>query len=59
MRDDTLQCLLMLAAFILGALFGTITTANVWKKEVVVSHHAEWVADSTGEAQFKWKEAKP
>ena len=29
------------------------------KREAVREGHAEWVADASGMAQFKWKEVKP
>jgi hypothetical protein len=29
------------------------------QREAILNGHAEWVADTNGKPQFKWKEAKP
>jgi hypothetical protein len=45
--------------FIVGMLLGTISTSSSWKASAVKTGHAQWVANERGEAEFKWKEAKP
>lgn len=32
---------------------------EMMEREAVIAGHAEWVADTNGRPQFKWKEAKP
>lgn len=29
------------------------------QQEAILSGHAEWVSDTNGKAEFKWKEIKP
>jgi hypothetical protein len=37
-----------------GIVFGT----DNMREEAVLKGHAEWVADTNGKPQFKWKECK-
>jgi hypothetical protein len=39
-------------------LWGGHTGARQVKEHAVIKGHAEWVADQSGRAVFKWKEAK-
>jgi hypothetical protein len=39
-------------------LCGIIIGIDKAQKEAVLKGHAEWVADTNGTPQFKWKESK-
>lgn len=41
-----------------GGSAGGCSGVSQMKQEAVREGHAEWVADASGEAQFKWKECK-
>lgn len=51
--------LCVMLGIIIGGLFGGGTGVSHMKHEAVREGHAEWVADASGMAQFKWKEVKP
>ena len=38
--------------------FGLVRGEASMQNEAVLNSHAEWVADSKGQAVFKWKECK-
>ena len=42
----------------LGGLAGGCSATSYLREEAVREHHAEWVADASGKAQFRWKECK-
>lgn len=58
-QDDVMLCFVW---FLLGMMFGSFaggcTGTSQMKQEAVREGHAEWVADASGSAQFKWKECK-
>ena len=58
-QDDVVLCFVW---FLLGMMFGGFaggcTGTSQMKQEAVREGHAEWVADASGMAQFKWKECK-
>ncbi len=58
-QDDVMACFVW---FLLGMMFGGFaggcTGVSQMKQEAVREGHAEWVADASGMAQFKWKECK-
>ena len=56
---------LVLAVLILVLFLSTISKITGFndgienmQKEAVIKGHAEWVADTNGKPQFKWKERK-
>ena len=58
--DDAMPyfvCIIL--GIIIGGFAGGCSGASQMKHEAVREGHAEWVADASGMAQFKWKEAKP
>ena len=61
MRDDTLAKLtgaVAVSALIIGILLGFTKGDTVLREEAILKGHAEWVADTNGKPQFKWKECK-
>ena len=59
-QEDAMPYFLcVMLGIIIGGLFGGGTGVSHMKHEAVREGHAEWVADASGMAQFKWKEAKP
>ena len=59
-QEDAMPYFLcVMLGIIIGGLFGGCTGVSQMKQEAVREGHAEWVADASGMAQFKWKEAKP
>ena len=61
MSYDTFSALtgvLAVSMGIIGLALG-IHLGNIQiKEEAIRAGHAEWVADASGKAQFKWKESK-
>lgn len=51
--------LCVILGIIIGGFVGGCSGMSQMKQEAVREGHAEWVADASGSAQFKWKEAKP
>ena len=47
--------ILVIAACVVS---GFNTGIDNMQKEAVIKGHAEWVADTNGKPQFKWKECK-
>jgi|688.fasta_scaffold338273_3 hypothetical protein len=47
-----------LAAFVIGIAMGGDKREQYIRMEAVRSGHAEWIADSKGQAIFKWKDLK-
>jgi hypothetical protein len=41
-----------------STFFGLVQGGNLIREEAVIKGHAEWVADTNGKPQFKWKECK-
>ena len=57
--DDIVPHLLFcILGIIIGGLAGGYSATSYMKHEAVRECHAEWVADASGSAQFKWKECK-
>lgn len=58
-QDDVMACFVwLLLGMTLGGIAGGCTGTSHMKQEAVREGHAEWVADASGSAQFKWKECK-
>jgi len=54
-----LPCVVLVAlACLISNLVGLATGNEQIRHEAVASGHAEWVADTSGKPQFKWKECK-
>lgn len=51
--------LMMFLGLIFGSMIGWAAGDNHKQQEAVLKGHAEWVADTNGKAEFKWKEIKP
>jgi hypothetical protein len=51
--------LFVIPPFALGLMVGVTTTSSFYERTAVKRGHAEWVANEHGQAEFKWKEAKP
>jgi hypothetical protein len=49
--------LVMISCFASNRI-GAVGAINNMQKEAVIKGHAEWVADTNGKPQFKWKECK-
>jgi hypothetical protein len=45
-------------ALLLVTNFAFYLGKTYMQKEAVIKGHAEWVADTSGKPQFKWKECK-
>ena len=57
--DDIVPCFLTcIVGIMLGGFAGGCSGRIQMKHEAVLEGHAEWVADASGAAQFKWKECK-
>ena len=57
--DDIVPCFLTcIVGIMLGGIAGGCSATSYMKAEAVRERHAEWVADASGKAQFKWKECK-
>ena len=57
--DDIVPCFLFcIVGITLGAFAGQFFGRSQMKHEAVLEGHAEWVANASGAAQFKWKECK-
>lgn len=56
--DAMLYFLCVMLGIIIGGIPGGCSGVNQMKYEAVREGHAEWVADASGMAQFKWKECK-
>jgi hypothetical protein len=50
--------ILFIFAFIVSNLCGEVSGIDNMKQQAVQAGHAEWVADQSGRAVFKWKECK-
>lgn len=58
-QEDVMPCFLcIILGIIIGSLAGGCAGVSQMKQESVRQGHAEWVADASGMAQFKWKECK-
>ena len=54
-----IPCFILLTVAIgVSNLCGRMNGIDKMKEEAIRAGHAEWVADASGAAQFKWKEAK-
>lgn len=59
-QDDVMPYFLcIIFGIIIGGFTGGLSGLSHMKREAVREGHAEWVADASGMAQFKWKEVKP
>jgi preprotein translocase subunit SecG len=61
MSDDTLAKItgaVAVSMFIIGIIVGFTRGDTALREEAIQAGHAEWVADTSGKAQFKWKECK-
>lgn len=50
--------ILVIFACVVSNLCGFTTGIDKMKEQAIIEGHAEWVADPSGKAQFKWKECK-
>ena len=50
--------ILVIFACVVSNLCGHTTGIDKMKEQAILEGHAEWVADASGKAQFKWKESK-
>jgi hypothetical protein len=50
--------ILVIFACTVSNLCGEVSGIDNMKQQAVQAGHAEWVADTSGKAQFKWKECK-
>jgi hypothetical protein len=50
--------ILILFVCVISNLIGFSSGIDKVKLEAVVKSHAEWVADTNGKPQFRWKECK-
>jgi len=61
-RDSDLspiaQVLVLCFCVAVSICFGLDRGENLMREEAVLKGHAEWVADTSGRPQFKWKESK-
>lgn len=58
-QDDAMPYFLcIILGIIIGGSLGGCTGVSQMKQAAVRQGHAEWVADASGMAQFKWKECK-
>jgi len=48
----------VLIAFVASNYIGFVRGIDKAQQEAVLKGHAEWVADTSGKPQFKWKECK-
>jgi hypothetical protein len=59
MSDDIVPYILfIICGMILGGSVGGCAATSYMKEEAVRIHHAEWVSDTNGKPQFRWKECK-
>ena len=62
MRDNPPLIIAIVFSVIISVLasnrIGFVGGINKVEQEAVVKGHAEWVADTNGKPQFKWKECK-
>ena len=59
MSDDIVPYFLfIICGMMFGGFAGGCAATSHMKEEAVREHHAEWVADTNGKPQFKWKECK-
>jgi len=50
--------ILLISAFVVANVCGEMRGIDNMKQQAVHAGHAEWVADTSGKPQFKWKECK-
>jgi hypothetical protein len=48
----------VIIAFLASNRIGFVEGIDKTQQEAVIKGHAEWVADTNGKPQFKWKECK-
>jgi hypothetical protein len=58
MKDSFVLTWLILLGLFMSLFAGFYLCENQTRKEAVLKGHAEWVADTNGKPQFKWKECK-
>jgi hypothetical protein len=62
MKESNSEAIVILVIIALSVaastFFGLAQGGNLIREEAVQSGHAEWVADTSGKPQFKWKECK-
>jgi len=62
MKDYDILIIPIVVGVIIGCFasneIGVIGGINQVQQEAVIKGHAEWVADTNGKPQFKWKECK-
>jgi hypothetical protein len=62
MRESNSEAIVILVIIALSVaastFFGLAQGGNLIREEAVLKGHAEWVADTSGKPQFKWKECK-
>ena len=62
MKDNSPVIISIVFSVIISVLasnrIGFVGGINKVEQEAVVKGHAEWVADTNGKPQFKWKECK-
>jgi hypothetical protein len=63
MKDNPPLIISIVVSVIIGCCastrIGFVGGIDKVQQEAVLKGHAEWVADTNGKPQFKWKEAKP
>lgn len=58
-QDDAMVYFMcVVSGLVIGGFFGKYSGVGQMKHEAIREGHAEWVADASGMAQFKWKECK-
>jgi hypothetical protein len=60
MRDDNSLILtfITITSISIAICFGFHLGETYMQKDAILNSHAEWVADTNGKPQFKWKECK-
>jgi hypothetical protein len=62
MKESNSEAIVILVIIALSVaastFFGLAQGGNLIREEAIQAGHAEWVADSKGQAVFKWKECK-
>lgn len=50
---------MLILGLVFGSMIGWAVGDDYMQQEAVLKGHAEWVADTNGKPQFKWKEIRP
>lgn len=51
--------IMLILGLVFGSMIGWAVGDDYMQQEAVLKGHAEWVADTNGKPQFKWKEIRP